>query len=70
MSHLPCPKCGSNEHTTGYGLACGPMGTYTICECGLMLEFVPDLQGVPDERAQLIMANVEAWRKDTWEATG
>lgn len=69
MSHITCPKCHSQEHMTGYGLACGPVGSYTVCECGLMLEFSPDLQGVPEDRALEILANVAAWRKETWGDT-
>lgn len=42
MSHITCPKCGSNEHYCGYGLACGGLAGYTICECGEVLEYLPD----------------------------
>ena len=42
MSHIICPACGSSEHTTGYGLAAGGMSSYTICECGEILERDPD----------------------------
>ena len=52
MSHLMCPKCNSNEHTSGYGLACGPMGAYTFCDgCDALLAFAPDLDGVPEDAA-------------------
>jgi len=67
MSHVTCPKCGSNEHTAGYGLAAGPMGSYTFCDgCDSMLEFSPDLEGMPPERAEKILADVAKWRKEFW----
>lgn len=70
MSHITCPKCGSREHITGYGLAVGPMGSYTICEgCDVLLEFCADLEGVPEDRAKEIQANVAAWRKEVWGDT-
>lgn len=67
MSHLICPKCKSNNHTTGYGLAAGPFGGYTYCDdCETLIDFVPDLDGVSDEEAERIKANVAKWRKETW----
>jgi hypothetical protein len=67
MSHLTCPKCGGTDHTQGYGLAAGPMGAYTFCDgCDAMLEFCPDLEGLPEEHAQRILADVEKWRAETW----
>ena len=42
MSHIKCKKCGSREHYTGYGLAYGGCGAYTVCECGELLEFQQD----------------------------
>ena len=36
--------CRSNEHYQVYGLAAGGIGSYTICECGEILEFEPDEQ--------------------------
>lgn len=39
MSHIVCPECGSSEHYTGYGFAAGGLGSYTICECGYVLEY-------------------------------
>lgn len=34
----PCPKCGSTEQDTGYGLAGGGCGSYGYCGgCGLFL---------------------------------
>ena len=62
MSHITCHKCGGNEHYMGYGLAAGPMGSYTFCECGELLEFSPDLEGVPQERAAEIQRDVQKWR--------
>ena len=56
MSHITCPFCGSNEHTVGYGLAAGPMGSYTFCDsCDELIEFTPDLGGVPAKIASRIM---------------
>ena len=52
MTHIICPKCGGNEHYSGYGFAVGGLGGYTICECGEVLEFVPDLEGLTDEQAE------------------
>jgi hypothetical protein len=49
MSHLTCPKCGSNEHYQGYGLAAGPLGSYTVCECGEILENKSDPAGERQE---------------------
>jgi hypothetical protein len=67
VSHVTCPKCGSNEHITGYGLACGPMGAYTICEgCDALLEFAPDLEGLDDETAKRITANTERVLAEVW----
>ncbi len=52
MSHVICPFCGSNEHTSGYGLAAGPMGAYTFCnDCDELIEFSSDLEGLDDETA-------------------
>lgn len=67
MSHVTCPKCGSEEHITGYGLAMGQMGAYTVCEgCDLLLEFMPDFEGVPEDRVAAIQAEVDKWRKEVW----
>ncbi len=53
MSHVTCPKCGSNEHTSGYGLAAGPMGAYTFCNgCDELIEFQPDVEGLSEEEAE------------------
>lgn len=70
MSHVTCPKCGSQEHITGYGMAFGPMGSYTVCEgCDALIEFSPDLQGVPEDRVPIIQAEVAKWRKEVWGDT-
>ena len=67
MSHLKCPKCGSTEHTSGYGLAAGPMGSYTFCDgCNALLEFAPDLEGLPEEYAKQLLADAEVRRKEVW----
>jgi hypothetical protein len=67
VSHVICPKCGSNDHTTGYGLAYGPMASYTVCDgCDTLLEFMPDLEGLPDEAMQRIQAEVAKWRQEVW----
>ena len=67
MSHLTCPKCGSKEHTIGYGLAAGPMGGYTYCDgCDELLEFWPELTGLSEEDAKAILTSVEEWRKRVW----
>lgn len=63
MTHITCYECGGNEHITGYGLTCGPMGSYTICDCGALLEFCPDLDGVPDDAAKRILESVDIWRR-------
>jgi hypothetical protein len=67
MSHLTCPKCGSTEHTQGYGLAAGPMGAYTFCDgCDTMLEFCPDLEGLPEDLAKSILLEVARWHTEVW----
>ena len=67
MSHVTCPKCGSNDHISGYGLACGPMGSYTICNsCDALLEFCPDLEGLDDERATRIQESAKKALAETW----
>lgn len=68
MSHIACPSCGSNEHMQGYGLAAGPMGSYTLCECGELLEFVPDLDGLTDEQITRVQGYVADWRAKVWGA--
>ena len=64
MSHVVCHHCGSNEHYSGYGLGMGPMGCYTVCKCGTLLEFVPDLQGLKPDTARHINADVAKWREN------
>jgi len=57
MSHITCPKCGSNEHISGYGFGVGPLGSYTVCEgCDEVLEFEPDVEGLDEERANRLRA--------------
>lgn len=69
MTHVTCPKCNSNDHTSGYGLAAGPMAAYTFCNgCGILLEFAPDLEGLPEDAVKRIKADVEHWRKEVWGA--
>lgn len=60
--HITCHECGSNEHMSGYGLAAGPMGMYTICDCGELLEFTPDLEGIPDDHAERLKKQTDEWR--------
>ena len=63
MSHITCPFCGSREHTTGYGLAAGPLGAYTFCdECDELLEFSPDLSGLNEEDVGRLQAQAEELR--------
>lgn len=63
MTHIKCPKCGSREHTQGYGFAAGGLGGYTICECGEVLERFPDPEGQvvmpPEDEASEPVARVE-----------
>lgn len=67
MSHLTCPKCGSNNHTCGYGLAAGPMGSYCFCDgCDELLEFSPDLQGLELEEANRIITKYNAKMREVW----
>lgn len=67
MSHLTCPKCGSNEHTCGYGLAAGPMGSYCFCDgCDVLLEFTPDLQGLDVETANRIIDGYNEKMREVW----
>ncbi len=65
MSHLTCAKCGGNEHYQGYGLAAGPLGSYTICECGALLEFRPDTDGLSDEEAKRVTELAKGLTKGT-----
>ena len=45
-----CPYCGSASHVTGYGLAAGPLGSYTFCNgCDELIEFTADVDGVSDD---------------------
>ena len=67
MSHITCPKCGSNEHVTGYGFAAGPLGGYTFCEgCDAILELTPDVQDLDDERAKKIQESANRILAKTW----
>lgn len=67
MSHIECFKCKTRNHVTGYGLAAGPMGKYTICEdCSTLLEFDPDVDDLPDEEAAKIIAGCQKWRDETY----
>ena len=67
MSHITCPKCGSNEHISGYGFAAGPLGGYTFCEgCDAILELMPDLDGLDDDRAAEIQASANEALHKTW----
>ena len=44
MSHVTCPFCGSSDHTSGYGLAAGPMAQYTFCNtCDALIELTVDM---------------------------
>ncbi len=67
MTHLTCPKCGSNKHSSGYGLAAGPMGGYVFCEgCDSLLEFSPDLQGLDMETCNKIIDGYNKTMRETW----
>lgn len=69
MSHVTCPFCGSNEHTSGYGLAVGPMGSYTFCDgCDELIEFIPDLEGMPDDIAERIKSECLVFEERLAEA--
>jgi hypothetical protein len=46
------------------------MGSYTFCDgCNTLIEFVPDLEGLPEDAVARIKADVEVWRKQVWGAT-
>lgn len=67
MTHLVCPKCGSKDHTSGYGLAAGPMGGYTFCDgCDELLEFSPDLEGLDLETANKIIEGYNKKMEEVW----
>lgn len=66
MSHVTCPDCKGNEHYTGYGFAAGPLGGYTICECGTLLEFYPDTDGMPDDFIEKMRKFVDEWYAEVW----
>lgn len=46
-----CPKCGSTDNYDGYGFAAGGLSSYTICECGNILQRIADTEGLPKEIA-------------------
>ena len=67
MSHLTCPKCGSNEHTSGYGLAAGPMGAYTFCNgCDELIEFVFDVEGLDEAHTKRLLDMAEKHLSEVW----
>ena len=67
MSHVTCPKCGSNEHSCGYGFAAGPLGSYTFCNgCDELIEFATDTEGLDDEAAMYAEAMAENHMRDVW----
>lgn len=63
-----CPYCKyEGEHVRGYGFAGPSLGAYTYCgndDCGKLLEFCPDLEGLVDEAAEEIMVRVRAWQRE------
>lgn len=70
MTHLVCPKCKSNEHTCGYGLAAGPMGSYCYCDgCDILLEAHADTEGLPEELITKINENLATYMKEVWGET-
>lgn len=61
MSHITCKRCGSNKHSRGYGIAYGPMGSYTVCdECDALLEFSLDSEGMTWETIAKLEAQIAA----------
>lgn len=51
MNYVLCPYCGSDDHVSGYGLAAGPMGSYTFCNtCDQLISFRADYEGLPEDR--------------------
>lgn len=52
VSHVTCPRCGSKEHTSGYGFAAGTLGSYTICGCAKIIEFEADTEGLPPKEVK------------------
>ncbi len=67
MSHVTCPKCGSNEHQCGYGFAAGPLGSYTFCEgCDELIEFAPDTEGLDEMETAMMEAMAENHLRDVW----
>lgn len=69
MSHITCPKCGGNEHMSGYGFAGGVFGGYTLCDCGVVLDLLPDTDGVPDDRAAEMHEAAKQILAETWGKT-
>lgn len=67
MTHLTCPKCNSTEHTCGYGLAAGPIGSYCFCDgCEILLEAHPDTEGLEDTEVAQIKENLEKPLRQVW----
>jgi hypothetical protein len=69
MSHITCPYCGSNDHTSGYGLAAGPMGSYTFCnKCNELIEFSADTEGMSEDQIQRLQKMGEELKTKLAEA--
>jgi hypothetical protein len=72
MSHITCPKCKTRDHTSGYGLAAGPIGAYTFCNtCDGLLEFSPDSTYEPHEQQMALRGldihMVKLWGLFNWD---
>src|ERR1700744_6582037 len=52
MSHITCHRCGGTDHYSGYGHGGPVFGMYTICDCGCLLECLPDTEGLSAAEAQ------------------
>lgn len=73
MCHITCPNCGTRDHTSGFGLAAGPMGAYTFCDnCDRLLEFTLDSSYDEEEQAtgyaKLDQHMISAFGAENWNS--
>lgn len=63
MSHIECPACKTRNHTTIYGCGCPfvGLGLRTVCDdCDLLLELVPDTDGLGTSEARRLKSKAFA----------
>ncbi len=64
MSHVICPRCKSNDHSSVYGCSGPVYGLTTWCNgCDLILECKPDMEGLgefPDLQVECFLMEAVA----------